>query len=186
MFDEKSIVASILSGNLRAFDKLVKQYENLVFYIVNKMINDNDDKEDICQEVFIKVYNQLSRFEYKSMLSTWIAQIAYRTTLNYIRDTKKHKVPRYPENVENFHFTTEDPEQLLNKKDIATYVNKMINELPLQMKTVITLYHLNEFSYSEIEEITGFPEGTVKSHLFRARKLLKEKIEIHLKNGQYR
>ncbi|MNV85406.1 ECF RNA polymerase sigma factor SigW [compost metagenome] len=64
------------------------------------------------------------------------------------------------------------------------YVNELIQEMPLQYRTVLTLYHLNEFSCSEIEEITGIPEGTVKSYLFRARKLLKEKIEKDLKKEE--
>ena len=69
----------------------------------------------------------------------------------------------------------------LIKKNTAAYVNLLIEQMPHQYKTVLTLYHLIEFSCAEIEDITGIPEGTVKSHLFRARKLLKEKIEKDLK-----
>jgi RNA polymerase sigma-70 factor (ECF subfamily) len=186
MFDEQNVITAVLSGNLRAFEALVKQYEQLVFYIVNRMVTDKDDKADISQEVFIKVYQQISKFEYKSKLSTWIARIAYHTTLNYIRDQKRERLTEYPHDIENFHFTTETPERLLDKKELSIYINELIEKLPLQLRTVLTLYHLNEFSYQEIEDITGMPEGTVKSYLFRARKLLKEKIEINLKNEQIR
>ena len=68
------------------------------------------------------------------------------------------------------------------KKDTSVYVNQLIDQMPHQYKTVLTLYHLNEFSLTEIKEITGIPEGTVKSYLFRARKILKEKLEKDLKN----
>jgi RNA polymerase sigma factor (sigma-70 family) len=182
MFDEKQVIASISSGNLKAFELLMKQYEQLVFYIVSKMINDESDKADVCQEVFIIVYKQIKSFRFESKLSTWIARIAYHTTLNYVRDQKKDRFSNYSEDLENIHFTSETPEQLLNKKEVGLYINQLIAQLPVQFKTVLTLYHLNEFSYHEIEEITGMPEGTVKSYLFRARKLLKEKIKAYLKN----
>lgn len=184
MFDERNAIALISSGNLKAFEQLVKQYEQLVFYMVSKMISDEADKADVCQEVFIKVYKQIGKFKFESKLSTWIARIAYHTTLNYIRDQKKDRFSDYSVDIENIHFTTETPEQLLNKKEVASYIHQLVNQLPLQLRTVLTLYHLSEFSYQEIEQITGMPEGTVKSYLFRARKLLKEKIEMYLKNEQ--
>ena len=82
---------------------------------------------------------------------------------------------------ENYHKTTDDPETILVKKNNSEFINQQIEKLPVHYRTVLTLYHLNEFSYLEIEEITGMPEGTVKSYLFRARKLLKEKLEIYIK-----
>ena len=88
----------------------------------------------------------------------------------------------HPADIDSFHFTEDDPEKQFSKKDHAAYIQQLINQMPVQFKTVITLYHLNEFSYQEIEDITGMPEGTVKSYLFRARKLLKEKLAIHLKD----
>ena len=62
---------------------------------------------------------------------------------------------------------------------IYPYINRL-NNCSVHYRTVLTLYHLNEFSYQEIEEITGMPEGTVKNYLFRARKLLKEKLELYM------
>lgn len=182
MFKEEEVIPKILKGDLQAFSLLVKQYEQLVFYVINRLVNHTEDKEDICQEVFIKVHKNLKSFAFKSKLSTWIARIAYLTSVNYLRDHKKAVLSDYPDNLDDIYFTDENPEQLLTKKDINEYLNKLINKLPLHYKTVITLYHLNEFSYNEIEEITGMPEGTVKSYLFRARKLLKEKLETYLKN----
>jgi RNA polymerase sigma factor (sigma-70 family) len=182
MFNEKEVVTRILNGDMRAFELLVKQYEKLVFYVTRRLVKDQHAVEDICQEVFIKVHKSLVRFNFKSKLSTWIARIAYLTSINYLRKYNREKASDYPDDIENYHFTVETPEQLLTKKDTANYVEQLILQLPEKYRTVLTLYHLNEFSGAEIEEITGMPEGTIKSYLFRARKLLKEKLEVYLKN----
>jgi len=182
MFNERQVVSRILQGDIRAFELLVKQYERLVFYVINRLVNDTEDKEDICQEVFIKIHKSLPRFEFQSKLSTWIARIAYLTAINHLKKYKNNKQNQSPDNIENFHFTSDDPETLLTKKEITVYMDKLIKQMPDSYKTVLTLYHLNEFTCPEIEEITGMPEGTVKSHLFRARRLLKEKLQAYLKN----
>ena len=162
---------------------MVKQYENLVFVVINRLISNKEDAEDICQEVFIRVYKNLHSFAFQSKLSTWIARIAYHNSINHLKKFKKSNHSVYDTNIDNFHFTDENPEKQLASKDHSAYIQRLIEQMPLQYKTVITLYHLNEFSYQEIEEITGMPEGTVKSYLFRARKLLKEKLAIYLKDS---
>jgi RNA polymerase sigma factor (sigma-70 family) len=181
MFNEKEIVSRILKGNFPAFELLVKQYEKLVFFVVNRLVQHVQDKEDICQEVFIKVHLNLHRFQFQSKLSTWIARIAYLTAVDHVKKSKVTHQADYPENIDHYHFTEDSPEAVLVKKDTAAYVNLLIEQMPLQYRTVLTLYHLNEFTCPEIEQITGIPEGTVKSYLFRARKILNEKIERDLK-----
>lgn len=181
MFDENEIVNRILKNDLRAFELLVKQYEKLVFFVIHRLVQDRQNKEDICQEVFIKIHHSLPSFRFQSKLSTWIARIAYLTAVNHIKNFKNKSAHEYPENIDNYHFTDENPENELIKKNTSVYVNYLIGQMPLQYKTVLTLYHLNEFSLTEIKDITGIPEGTLKSYLFRARKLLKEKIEKDFK-----
>lgn len=181
MFNEKETISSILKGDLRAFELLVKQYEKLVFHVVGRMLKDDQDKEDVSQEVFIKIHKNLGTFRFSSKLSTWIARIAYLTAINYLKKYKKISSTEVLDDVENYHFTRESPDAVVEKKEISAYVNRLIEMMPEQYRIVITLYHLNEFSYQEIEEITGMPEGTIKSYLFRGRKLLKEKLEVYLK-----
>ena len=133
--------------------------------------------QDISQEVFIKVYQNLSKFKNDSKLSTWIARIAYRTALNHARkDVSNNELYDVEVLID-----LDSPERLLSLKNEAEFIQRHVAQLPLAYRTVVTLYHLNEFSYQEISEITGFPEGTVKSYLFRARKLLKERLERYYK-----
>jgi RNA polymerase sigma factor (sigma-70 family) len=182
MFDEKEVVARILAGDAYAFELLVSQYENLVFHVISRLVDQKESVEDVCQDVFVKVYKGLDRFGFQSKLSTWIARIAYLTSLNYLR--KHAKGPRFstPEQIEAFHFSDDDPLTVLTRKDFSAYIHTLIAQLPLPYKTVLTLYHLESFSYREIEDITGMPEGTIKSYLFRARKLLKDKMATHLQS----
>ncbi|WP_380935310.1 RNA polymerase sigma factor [Sphingobacterium bambusae] len=181
MFNEKEVVLKIQRGELRAFTLLVKQYERLVFHVVQRLTLNQADAEDICQDVFLKVHSSLHTFAFQSKLSTWIARIAYLTTIDYLRKYQKMKISELTDDLGDFYFTNVTPEKLLDEKDVAHYVHKLIDQLPLHYRTVLTLYHLDEFTYPEIEQITGMPQGTIKSYLFRARKLLKESVERYLK-----
>lgn len=182
MLNERELTERIFRGDMRSFKELVERYENLVFCIIRRLILKEEDVEDICQEVFIKVYQNLSKFNFQAKLSTWIAQIAYNTSINYVRKQQREFERMSPMPLPDVYFSTDDPDFQLNKMDVASYLGKLIGELPEQYRIVLSLYHLKEFSYQEIETITGMPDGTVKSYLFRARKILKEKLEQYLKN----
>ncbi|MEO5996783.1 MAG: sigma-70 family RNA polymerase sigma factor [Chitinophagaceae bacterium] len=182
MLNEKEIISQVLNGDLKVYELLIKEYEKLVYLVISRLVTNKEDAEDICQEVFMKVYKNLSSFSFQSKLSTWIARIAYNTSINYLKKYKGIEMSEQPADINSFHFTNDNPETQLAKKDHAAYIHQLINQMPVQFKTVITLYHLYEFSYQEIEDITGMPDGTVKSYLFRARKLLKEKLEVYLKD----
>lgn len=177
IYPDYELIAKITAGNLHAFRLLVNRYERLVQHMVQRIIKDEEDVKDICQDVFIKVYRNLGRFKQESKLSTWIAQIAYTTSLDYLKSTQQ----KYKQNgeVNNSHYQIEggsDPEQELNKKELRTFIVHEINQLPDNYRLVVNLFHIDDYSYQEIAEITGLSEGTIKSHLFRARKILKDKL----------
>ena len=91
MYDDRELIDKILRGNKAVFSIFVKKYEKLVWSIVSRMVLDKDDIKDICQEVFIKIYINLEKFKFDSKLSTWIATITYRLTLNHLKKIKKVK-----------------------------------------------------------------------------------------------
>lgn len=180
MQEEKDLVLQVLNGELNAFRLLISRYEKLVIHMVGRIILRKEEREDICQEVFLKVYKNLSKFKFESRLSTWIAKIAYSTAINYA-DKLSNRPHSELSGLEKRQTSHLNPEALLTKKETYIFLHDEIRKLPLQYRTILTMYHINEFSYQEIEEITKIPAGTIKSHLFRARKLLKEKLEIYLK-----
>jgi RNA polymerase sigma-70 factor (ECF subfamily) len=190
---EREIVQKILSGDLNSFQKLVEKYQKLVVHVVFRFVSVKEDREEICQEVFIKVYQNLSGFKFQSKLSTWIGKIAYTTTINYLR---KHKVLKQSDQklsggkgygddeiddpINSARSEYLSPLQEIEKQDMAEIVQQKIKLLPPPYQTIITLYHLDQMSYQEISEIMDLPEGTVKSYLFRGRKKLKDLLVMEL------
>lgn len=181
MMDDRALVSAILEGNMQAFRLLIKQHERLVAHMIGRVVKNKEEGEELCQDVFLKVYEKLSEFNFKSKLSTWIATIAYRQAINQIRKNKM-QLTDIPEedNFTTYFIEQDNPESVLSESDMDAFVMKLTDLLPPQYKIVLTLFHLDGMSYPEIGEITGMPEGTVKSYLFRARNLLKEKVKQHL------
>ncbi len=185
--NDSELIHQILSGNMNAFTFLVKQHQKLVSHLVVRIIQKQEDVQDVCQEVFIKVFKNLKHFKGESKLSTWIASIAYNTSISYQKKNGKHFYQQAEDGNNQQKIAIENhPQQILEKAEIKSIIKRKIEELPENYRTVITMYHLQEFSYKEIEEITGLPEGTIKTHLFRARKILKEKLTfVNKKDGGY-
>ncbi len=181
MEDPKALVEKISAGDTKAFQILIEQYQRLVSHIVFRMIRQSNDREDICQEVFIQVYQNLGNFKFESKLSTWIARIAYNRCINYL---EKKKTPLFDdlssveETLETFPGDQAQPDDTAETADLSSRLQIEIERMPIQFRTILTLYHLEEMKYNEIAEILQLPEGTVKNYLFRARKKLKERLLV--------
>lgn len=174
--NDTELINQILDGNMNAFTFLVNRYQKLVVHITGRLIQRQEELEDVCQEVFIKVYQNLGKYRNECKLSTWIATIAYNTGINYLRKFKKFEEVN-PEDSVALRNLTDFRSENYETADLKRYIREQIELLPIQYRTVVTLFHLEEFSYQEIEQITGMPEGTVKSYLFRAKALLREKLK---------
>jgi RNA polymerase sigma factor (sigma-70 family) len=179
MADVKRQIQKILKGDKAAFQALVEEHQRLVSHIVFRMISNREDSEDTCQEVFLKIYQNLSNFRSESKLSTWIAKIAYNTCLNYL---EKRKLPLWDDlsfeeqSLDGFSENNHRPDELIDEREISFLLQTEINKMPVHFRTILTLFHLDGMSYNQIGEILDLPAGTVKSYLFRARRLLKERL----------
>ena len=179
MADSRDLIEKIKAGETDSFQSLVKEYKRLVYNIVFRMVQNDADREDICQDVFVKVYQNLAGFQHESKLSTWIGRIAFNACVNCL--TKK-KVPLYDDysaegdSIENFIGEAKPPDDFTAEKDIANRLETEMSKLPAQLRTILTLYHVEEMSYAEIAKIMNMPDGTIKSYLFRARKMLKQRL----------
>lgn len=172
---------NVLAGDMQAFRLLVHRHERLVGHMIGRIVKKEEDVEELCQDVFMRVHAKLGEFNFQSKLSTWIGTIAYRYALNHIRKAKLaySEIPDEDAFAKSF-VEIENPESLVGEKDEDAFVLRLIEELPVQYKTILTLYHVQNMTYPEICEITGMPEGTVKNYLFRARNLLKEKVKKYI------
>jgi len=181
MSQSRELIAKILNGDPKAFAQLVCQNEGLVYQIVFRIIPGMHDREDVCQDVFLKVYQNLSGFQFQSKLSTWIARIAYNTALNH---REKKRVPLYEDSapegltVDDCMGNDDSPAEWVHGRQAAIMLSEEIDKLPVMYGTILSLYHLQDMTYAEIGEILSLPDGTVKSYLFRARKMLKDRITV--------
>lgn len=180
--DDVALVNALAAGNTNAFRFLVDQYKNMVWHIVLRMTNRQEDAEDLCQEIFIKVFRQIENFRGYAKLSTWIGSITYNTCVDHLRKSKR-EVMSDADPMRAVSLASSGVSYIPDNIDRAALkqlVHRIIEKMPMQYRTVITLFYLEEFSYKEIEEITGMPEGTVKSYLNRGREIIRKKMTEHI------
>lgn len=173
------LIERIKAGDKNAFRTLIEMHQRLVGHIVFRMISNAADRKDLCQDVFLKVYQNLAGFRHESKVSTWIATIAYNTCINYLQKKKVSLFDDHTpedESLENISGNHMLPDEFVEERDIASRLQNEIGKLDAHFRTILTLYHLDEMSYNEIAQIMDLPEGTVKSYLFRARKRLKKRL----------
>ena len=185
--DDAILVAAVVKGDKNAFRLLIARYEKLVVSIVFRMVGQREDTEDICQDVFLKVYEKIPGFRFQSKLSTWIGRIAYNMSINFLKKRKllllEDIIDARPDgegSAEKMELTIRDvantPVQQLLENEREEMLVKSIERLSMIQKTILELFHKQEFSLEEIADITTLPVNTVKSHLFRARKQLREEM----------
>lgn len=179
--DDRTLVEQVLSGDVQAFRLLIKKHERIVSHMIGRLVKTQEECEELCQDVFLRVYDNLAEFQFQSKLSTWIATIAYRQAINHLRKQKMFfsEIPDEDRFTQRF-VNHESPERVMEEVDLDEYVLKLVDDLPTQYKVILTLFHVDGLNYSEICDVTKLPEGTVKNYLFRARNLLKEKVKQHL------
>lgn len=185
---EKILTKKAKQGDTTAFEKLIISHERNVYNIAYRMFNNEEDAKDISQEVFMKVYKNLSKFDENSKFSTWLHRITVNTCIDELRKRKGKETNSIDEsmNVEEGNIkkqyadTTSSPEQILIAKEDINNLKKFISSLSENHKTLIILRDIQGLSYSEIAEITNNSLGTVKSRLARARIQLRN-ILIHSK-----
>jgi len=173
---QKERIERILGGDTNHFRFLVERYQVLVSHIVFRMISNRAEREDLCQEVFTRAFQNLAKFRFQAKFSTWIAAIAYNVCVNHL---KKKRIPLYEDDPFFIQHRAAEgplPDVRVEQADLVERLEREIAGLPAVFRAVLTLYHLDGCRYEEIGSITGLPLGTVKSYLYRARKELKTKL----------
>ncbi len=181
MTEDRTLVLRIVRGDMQAFRVLIRQHERLVAHMIGRLIDNAEDREELCQDVFLKVHEKISEFNFQSKLSTWVATIAYRHAINHLRKNRiKVTDISEEESFTDRFVAAEGASDQFEEDDINKWVLKFIGTLPPQYKAVLTMYHLDGMTYPEIGEATGMPEGTVKNYIFRARTMIKEMVNKYL------
>lgn len=189
-FEENTneLLKNIKNGDKYSFDKLISIYEKTVYRICHRFFNDNEDALDATQEVFLKIYKNIDKFEGRSTFSTWVYRIASNTCLT-ISERKKKEKESLINSIINWwsNLTQDTPEEKLIDKEEHNNTKKLINDnltkIPENYRIPLILKDIEGLSLDKISEILEVPVGTVKSRLNRGRAALHEKILYSLKGG---
>ncbi len=170
---EQELVQCILQGDKALFKVLVERYQGALWSLGMGFFRNGEDSRDFVQEVFIKVYRNLSSFEGRSRFSTWLYRIAYNTAINSVKRKRE-----YLSLAEDFDIPdTDTPERQAMRAAGKMAVQEALKKLPERYRICIDLFFFHDLSYPEIEKITGFPVNTIKSHVFRAKQQLRKSLD---------
>ena len=176
------LVRTAIAGRETSFEELVRRYQWPIAAYVYRMVGDYDAALDLTQEVFIKVYNSLSRYRSEFKFSTWIYKIAHNAAIDHLRRYAVREQTllvdfegeRGTISIESPRLT---PEQESEREERRSEIESVVHSLPAAYRELIVLRHSHDLSYDEIAEVTGLPLGTVKNRLFRAREAMRDLLE---------
>lgn len=178
---DEEIVARMQAGELMLYEELVKRYQVKLVNYANTIVYDYDIAVDVVQDGLIKAYKKINSFDTSKKFSSWIFRIIHNQAIDYIRKHKREVALRDNEWILDTMPTTEDREKELEMKLQKQKLHKCLQALPVDYRTVLTLYYMEDKSYQEISDILRIPSGTVATRLSRGKKALaslcKEEVE---------
>lgn len=183
--NERDLVDRAKTGDIEAFEQLIEGCQKRVFNIAYRMIGNYDDANELAQEVLLKAFRSIRSFKGDSLFSTWIYKVTANVCLDEIRRRKKRMVVSLDEEIEyndgevkrQIPDKSPTPDVEAETNELKKAVNKSIQELPDDYRSMIVLRDIQGFSYDEISKIVNCPEGTVKSRINRARQALKKILQ---------
>jgi RNA polymerase sigma factor (sigma-70 family) len=178
MITERKIIEDCLGGNQRAHYVLYRKYAGVMMGICMRYAKNRAEAEDMLQEGFIKVFSNINSFRFEGSLEGWIKRIIINTSVNHYRDNLKHDFRSSLDNIDEKYMALEDtngdqePDNTPSREELL----KLINELPDGYRIVFNLYAIEGFNHKEIAQMLNVTESTSKTQLFKARRVLKNKI----------
>ena len=179
------LVERARNGDTHAFDELVRKYTPKVYGLVYHMTSNRDDTNDLLQDVFAKAYRSLKRFRGKSSFYTWIYSIATNMTLNFLKKRNRRRtlslddvdltIENDPDYIEAT--SKSDPVREAGLSELQERLNVAMQQLSVDHRAVVTMFDIQGMPHAEISKILGVSEGTVRSRLFYAHRLLQSCLE---------
>ncbi|MFH1688862.1 MAG: sigma-70 family RNA polymerase sigma factor [Candidatus Eisenbacteria bacterium] len=187
------LVARVLAGDEASYGTLVTRYRDYVYTIAVRIVGNDEDAEDVAQEAFVRAYRALPRFRGDSKFSSWLYRIATNRALTHLKRRRRRGFAVDIESGSHVEADVVDdgrsqemsPELTVRDGEFRRAVRAAVLELPEQYRVVVTLFYLEERSYKEVAATLGIPMGTLKTHLHRARALLRDILTKHdLESGR--
>ena len=173
--EDDEIIKRCLSGEIEAFRYLVEKYQIRIINTCFKYTKNLVDAEDVAQEVFLRAYNNLNNFKFDSKFYSWLYRIAVNTSLNYINSKEKRKEKETISDescLNNSNTSSDNPNDYYQMMELIDKVEPLFDNLPDDLKKLLELYEIYDYSYEEISKKLSVPIGTVRSRLHRARSML--------------
>jgi len=181
LLSDEKLAQQILSGDTAAFEELMNRYKKSIFTIAYRMMGNYHEAEDICQDVFITVYNKMYQFDSSKKLGPWIHRIAVNTCISTLR--KRNKVVSIsfdetyiPANDLELNELYEDPHLIIERQELKAEIEDALMELPESYRIVLVLRYQLDLKNQEIAEIIGISRENVDVKIHRARKALRKMI----------
>jgi len=185
---DKDIVTRIKQGDVDAYGSIMRRYNQRIYRIARSFVTDDAAAMNIVQEAHIKAYTKIDSFRGTTSFFAWLASITRNEALMYLRKNKR-EVSMEEDNIDfiqqsNDEFLNNDklPDALIENKQLKSLINKNIDKLPENFRTVFVLRAVEQLSVKETAEILDIKEETVKTHFFRAKRLLRDQIQSYLNN----
>lgn len=171
---DENLIKQVLSGDTDAFAVIVDRYKTRVFTLAYRMLACREEAEDISQESFVKIYGSLKKYDAGlTRFSTWVYRITYNLCVDHLRKRKETA----PLEEDMLAASSKAPEELAVAADSARTLHKAVQSLPEEYRVPLVLFHFQELSYQEICRVLDVPMSIVKNRLFRARKILRQKLD---------
>lgn len=180
---DEVLVEETRKGNKKSFELLIIKYEKQIFSVIFQLTKDREVVAELAQDTFLKAFRAIDSFRGKSSFYTWLRRIAINNSLNYLsareytsRDTESEDIHLKRSPDEKFG----TPEQNVLASEMSLMVRTALDSLPERLRTILIMREFEDMSYEEIAELLKCPVGTVRSRLFHARSLLKEKLSSYM------
>lgn len=171
---DRLLCKAVLAGNTEAFSLIAAKYQKRVYSLGMSFFKNHDDSEDFVQDIMLKTFSALPKFRGESSFSTWLMRIAYNSAINSVK-RKREFVSAF----DDFEIKTNDltPEERQIQNCVKNAIRRAVSSLPEKYRICIDLYFFYDMPYADIESVTGIPVNTIKSHIFRSKKILKTELE---------
>lgn len=172
-YSDRKLIAGYLNGDEKSLEILIQQYLKPIYNFAHRYAGNAQDAEDITQDVFVKVWRNLKKFDRQKSFKAWIFTIAKNTSIDALKKRKPALFSEFSA-IEKIADPSPSPNEIFERKEISQMLNLLINKLPLKYRNVLFLRYNNNLAFQEIAETLNKPINTVKSRHRRALIILKK------------